>query len=597
MNPLASADRKPWYRPPLWLVACTLAVAINIPSLWVGWVADDYIHREFILRHLSAPQWTWTSDFWDMFNSHLPVETRVAFGALPWWTSPDLRVALFRPLGTLSHYLDYWLWPESSVAMHAHNLVLFAISVFLVSQLYLRLLPVRVAWIAALLYAADDANTLGVAWIASRNTLLTALFALLTLLEYVHFRADGSKRHAAAAWFALLLAHASSEGALATWAYLVAHAVFVDKAPWRARLLALAPYALLSISFVALTSALGFGVHGSGAYIDPRTQPLLFLEALTTRLPQLVLMQLGVVPELSSAVPEAVAVVLLVLAVLTLLGLVALVARARRDPRDGSGVLFMAFGCLGSLLPICAVGAVGRLLFVSGLGGHALVAALAIFVCDRGTKDWRNKLTPALSAALAACVLLPQGVIDAVGARQAAPWWLRAHRSFLQVARTLPTGAKTADSIVMILNARDYLTTPFVQLYYAAFVMPRPPMIHVLGVSTAAVSVERLDAFNLTLTPEGGYLADPTSILVRPRNLPFKVDQRFDLYGAQVHVEQITFDGRPARIRVATFGLDNPKLLWVAWNDKLQRYEQVVLPSVGQSTLLPALPASARILP
>ncbi|HET8936951.1 MAG TPA: hypothetical protein VFN67_26090, partial [Polyangiales bacterium] len=331
MTPLASADRTPWSRPPLWLVACALAVAINLPSLRVGWVADDYIHREFVVRHLQAAEWTWTDDFWDMFNSHLPVETRIALGALPWWTSPDLRVALFRPLGTLSHYFDYSVWPDSAAAMHAHNILLFAISVFFVSQLYLRLLPTKVAWIAAVLYAADDANTLGVAWIASRNTLLTAVFALLALFAYMRYRSEGKRVDAVIAWLALLLAHASSEGGLATWAYFVGHALFIDKASRRSRLLALLPYALLSGSWVALTSLLGFGVHGSGAYIDPRSQPLLFVEALTTRLPKLILMQFGIVPELASGVSETMGLVFLGLTLLSLMGVAAMLWRGRHE--------------------------------------------------------------------------------------------------------------------------------------------------------------------------------------------------------------------------------------------------------------------------
>jgi hypothetical protein len=149
----------------------------------------------------------------------------------------------------------------------------------------------------------------------------------------------------------------------------------------------------------------------------------------------------------------------------------------------------------------------------------------------------------------------------------------------------------------MILNARDYLTTPFVQLYYTVFVMPHPPMIHVLGVSTEAVTVERADAFSLVLTPQGGYLADPTSILVRPRNLPFHDGDEVNLFGARVRVEQITHDARPARIRVTTFDLENPKLLWVAWNDQSRRYERVALPSIGQSITLPPMPTEAPMFP
>ncbi|HKU39356.1 MAG TPA: hypothetical protein VJR89_14460, partial [Polyangiales bacterium] len=344
-----------------------------MPSLDVGWVADDYIHRSFIQDHLQTRNAK--APWWNVFDTRASVFEQVAVGGLPWWTSPNLKVALFRPLATLSHYVDYLLWPNHPAWMHLHNVVLYVLIVLVATELYFRLFGAqqRTALLAALLYAADDAHALGTAWIASRNTLLTTLFALGCFSLYVRGRVTGSRAARQLAPFSLLLAHANSEGAIAIWAYLLAWSALLDPAPPLARLRALAPLMLVSVAWLSLTALLGYGVSGSGAYLDPRTDPLGYLAALPHRLASLLLSQFGVAEEPRLDWPAGLRHVHDVLVYMGLaLGVLALARVWRKQPL----ALFFAAGCFGALLPICAVGPASRLLFISSFGAHAAIAML-----------------------------------------------------------------------------------------------------------------------------------------------------------------------------------------------------------------------------
>src|SRR5688572_9753374 len=58
---------------------------------------------------------------------------------LPWWTDERLRIAFFRPLSSLTHWLDERLYPASALSMHLHSLLWFAAMLSAVLLIYRRL--------------------------------------------------------------------------------------------------------------------------------------------------------------------------------------------------------------------------------------------------------------------------------------------------------------------------------------------------------------------------------------------------------------------------------------------------------------------------
>src|SRR5437764_1073177 len=122
----------------------------------------------------------------------------------------------------------------------------------LVGWLGARHAPWIVIAIGLALYAFDDARGPVVGWIANRNALVALVLALPVLLLHDRWRREG---WAPGRWLAPLVFAVSlgaGESALAILAYVAAHALWLDRASWRDRILALAPYGILVIAWRVL---------------------------------------------------------------------------------------------------------------------------------------------------------------------------------------------------------------------------------------------------------------------------------------------------------------------------------------------------------
>lgn len=581
------------------LVAVALACALSIPALDAGFVADDLVHRKFVLDHLHGTA-TDGMAWWNMFDvcgRKGPAELwkRISLGVLPWWTSRDLKIAFFRPLAVASHYFDFIVWPNSAWWMHLHSIALYATCVWLAAVLYRRLLGARaVAGLAAIFYAIDEAHADGASWLADRNTVMTALFVLLALLLFDRGRRDGDKLALRIAPLVLLCAHASSEGAIAAWGYLGAYALCIDRAPVRDRLRALAPLLAVTVLWMALSAALGFGVRGSGIYVDPRSHPIDFVVVTLERLPETLRAQFTIPLEIERTFQPGAQQVSAVVTY-ALLGLIALAAIPLL--RRSATARFFALGVVGSALPVCAGGAEPRLLFLIGFGGHGFIAELigACLLAWPGLPPLRR----ALAAVVVAASLFLHGPVAAITAPLTPAIWVTIHRQLRQVAASLPTGPGYEQHALMILNTNYLLAQMFVALYRTTSSTQGAALTHLLSASLTPVHLTRVDLNAITLEPEGGFLVEPTSKLVRRPNEPFKVGEVIPLFGPRITVQAVTGDGRPQRIRIDVFDLEDPHWIWMAWSDQQQRYVRVTLPPVGQSMVIagsgPSSPTDGRL--
>ena len=271
--------------PRLALHLAILAVVLTLPALWLGWQLDDHTFR-FILLGEGEGEMTPFRIFTLLQGDPEVNGEFIDLGYLPWWTEEHFRIAFFRYFTVLTMWLDYRLWPESPWLMHAHSLLWFAILTVSVVVFYRRLYggPTVVAGLAALLYTLDDARAVPVVWLANRNALTAAVFGVLCLWAHDRWRRGGWKPGAVLGPLFLALALASAEMGLGAIAYLVAHALFLDRdSPALRRIAALVPSGVVVTIWIVAYRLLGYGVEGSGLYIDPVRSPLAYLRALPGR--------------------------------------------------------------------------------------------------------------------------------------------------------------------------------------------------------------------------------------------------------------------------------------------------------------------------
>jgi hypothetical protein len=565
------------------------ALLLTLPALGAGLQFDDYYHRQVLLG-AASPAAPMRLLFAFLDGDPAQAQRLMDSGVFPWWTLPAAREAFWRPLSALTHWLDYRLWPNHPALMHAHSLLWFGALVAAAAALYRRLAPsLLAAGLAALLYALDDAHGFAAGWLANRNGLLAALFGVLCLQAYLRWRRDAWRPGAVLAPLWLALGLLSAEAALGALAYVAAYALCLDRAPWRGRLRALLPLALVAVGWAGLYRALGYGAWGT-AYVDPLREPLAFARVLLERAPVLLLAQFAGPPaEVYPFLAPALRLAVWAAALLVSAGLAWLFAPLVRHSPTAR---FWATGLLLALLPVSAALPANRLLFFTGLGAFGLLAewlspSLAPRPVTESPVARKKSVVRRLSSfilGLSSFVLLLIHVVIAPLLLPVAAF-SPALLGHLEPA-ALGVDADPAHTVVL-LNAPSFFSASFLGLIRSAHGLPLPARVRYLGAGPAALSLSRPDARTLLVTPAGGYLTgfDP---VFRGAQHPLRLGDTIALAGLTVAVRALTADGRPA---TAAFRFDVPledaSLRWYAWRGGV--FVPAAPPAVGQTLSLPPL--------
>jgi protein O-mannosyl-transferase len=117
----------------------------------------------------------------------------------------------FAPLTIATFLVEHTLWGLNAGGYHATNLVLHAINAILVFALMRQLTKNNwTAWIVSALFAVHPLQIESVAWVASRKTLLSSMFMLLSGICYLRPQRTGRDEAWGLLWLALgLLSKAS----------------------------------------------------------------------------------------------------------------------------------------------------------------------------------------------------------------------------------------------------------------------------------------------------------------------------------------------------------------------------------------------------
>jgi tetratricopeptide (TPR) repeat protein len=176
--PVVSRDRFLWLLLPVLLLATLIAYH---PAWHGGMLWDDK-------AHITIP------------------ELRSAKGLWRIWFDLDATQQYY-PVVHSAFWILYALWGDQTLAYHIVNILLHALSAFLLA-LILRRLSVPGAWLAAVIFALHPVHVESVAWISElKNTLSGALFlgAALSYLEFDKGRQKWSYGLAAALFVLALL--------------------------------------------------------------------------------------------------------------------------------------------------------------------------------------------------------------------------------------------------------------------------------------------------------------------------------------------------------------------------------------------------------
>lgn len=591
------------------LAACLIAfsVVLRHDALEVGFSVDDYAQLAMMRGVYPVPRAPLELFTFSDGSAHENQALRQG-GIFPWWSHPELRISMCRPLASALMWLDLSLFGMNAVGYQLHSLWWWLAMAGLFAWLLRRLLPAVPALLALALFAFDDVHHMLLGWIAMRNASVATAFGLLAL----HLRLSALERGARTRVWPALVAFAfallAGEYAIA----LVGFALLLELGyaqGARQRLAAIAPWAVLLAVYFALRSAFGFGAYGSGMYVDPIAEPLHFLRSVPERLPVLAgdlvfglrsgwwtfgfpwAPQFGaaglIPPEWAHdmqplrAVQERIGWV--AVGLLALLVILAMRSEASRRAR------FLVLGAPLALVPVLSPFPESRVL-VPALAGFSVVLACCLHACAVAfRRRSRARVWPALGLAAGASLFALQlgggaffGWLDA-----------RISASFVQAIRAsilapeLDAPMRSGER-VMLLGAADPTTTIYIQPVRLLHGRPAPVPVHLLGaftqhrmtrVSERAFVLERLHL---------GYVPGDTYASVF-NSRPLRAGDRFSLDGLQATVER-AHQGRPVRTRFELdLPLDHPGVLLLA--QTARGLDRVYFPPIGgEALIMPAIP-------
>lgn len=593
------------------MFACFAGVALTLPSLWVGFAQDDYFFLSVFkgspgLEGLEQSIWNTFS-----FSEGDPARNRLRMdhGIAPWWVADGWKVDLWRPLASLSHWLDFNLFGENPLPMHIHNLLLYGALCLITATLYRRIMSSGLAaGLAALVFAVDSGHGIAAGWISNRNSLLGGLFCVGSLWAHHRWRSGASSRRPLGDWMPyapvalalLTIGLFSAESAIAVGGYFLAYALFLDPLSQRhagtgdsepsrfdlrgfGRAFALLlPYLAAVMLWRGIYAGLGHGVHGSWMYVDPAQEFPVFAKHFASYFP---VMTLGLFAAPDSTLwnmlpaPWQTPFVLLALA---LLGFFAWAAWP--FVKGNSVAKFWAMGALIAVIPACATMPSDRNLLIASIGASALVAHVLSALIEN-----RAALGPPGSVSLRSAKLFSSILIGLHLAISPVALLFTSYvigymdRSFRYVNASVPTGQ---ERIVVINSPMDMLAASLPILRSGRGDAPPSHWLW-LSAGTGRVTVERTGENSLSVALSEDFLRAPWSkIFRRPETDPMAPGYSVTVDGTVITVRAVSPDGRPTEIAVEFEGpIDGGGYRFLTWQD--QAYVPFTLPEAGATATAP----------
>jgi hypothetical protein len=574
--------------PALPFVLVAVALVLSVPSLFTGWQQDDLVHRFYLLGNPDVTGERLSPlrlfDFMDGDSSR--THKLIDIGVVPWWTLPTIRLSFWRPLSSLTHWLDYLLWPQSSVLMHLQNLFWLAALVAATTLLYRRLLGTPwVAGLAALFFALDDAHGLPAGWIANRNALVAGLFGVLVLLVHDRWRREDWGGGVVLGPLLLAVALLSGESALAVCGYLFAYALFVDRAKTGSRIVSLVPYAAVALVWLIAYNALGYGTWGSGFYVDPLSEPLGFLAAVVKKGPILLADQLALPPSsFFIFLPESATWGFWGWALVVLVVLGFLLAPLLRRDRSAK---FWLTGLLLSIPLVCSTVPHSRLLTFAGIGGFGLLAQWIAGLKSGASWMPTGRAWRVLARPMPAIFMVVHTVIAAVLFVFNSTSATFGERLIQKSAATFEAGAELQSQDLVMLNHPMIFQGHYFATARLLEGRSLPRHTRILAAATVTLHLQRPDDRTLVIRPEGGFLGAPFDDVFRGPSHPLQQGEQIVLTGMTAQVNELTPDGRPAEVAFRfAVPLSDSSLRWVRWDDG--RYVAFEPPEVGGSMVVAA---------
>lgn len=547
-----------------WLATLAVALLLGLSTISIGFYSDDWL----LITIVEGKAGTSATKL-DLyrFATGNPAETNafVARGPWPWWTFPELRIQLWRPLASALFTLDHALFGHAPLGYHLHAILWWLGTVLAAGAVLRRAVPPTAAAVAVLLFVVDDAHVQPIGWISARHMIVAAAPALFGLWAHLRAREEGWGAGRLLGPLGLALGLLGSEAALGVLGLWIAYELVGRRDARSTRARAAAPAVVLGLLYVGAYKALGYGAANSGMYVEPLSDPFSFVKVALIRIPVLAGdLLLGVPADFSNIAPPGPFAALGAVALLVV-GLLVRSAWPSLSEHERASVRWLSLGALFGVLVGLAGFPGSRVLLVPGIGAFGVLGLLVDKALLQTTPAPRSTRVAGyaflvLHGALALAMFGVQTSVLGDMARKT-----EAVSSSLSFDAPLPKR-------VYILTASD----PLGPIYgFAARLVKRPVDVDtwsILSMAKRTHRIERTSDRSLTIATEDGTFFDGGFVDVyRSRNHPLPAGTVVDLKGATVRVlaDQA---GLPTRIELTLdVPFEDPSIALLAWQDSALR--------------------------
>ena len=567
-------------------LAAIVGVLLTLPSVNKGLVADDFFHWEVLTNRIDNSQPGSVRGMFSFADGNAERTRKfMEEGIFPWWSSETVRLSFWRPLSEMTHWLDYALWPKSIPLMHIQSMLWYGL-VILALGFWLRSIDTNKsrAGLATWIYAISATHGTVVGWIANRNALVAAFFALLSLIAFHRARQSTASLRAAIifalSYVMFVLSLLSGEAAVATGAYLFAYILFVDRrSNFASRFVLLIPFAVIVLIWKYFYSTLGYGTQEAGLYIDPAAEPLRFLYNAVMRVPALLLAQIFGAPSIFYTFLPKISLQLIYSTVACIFIAVFFFASRTLGVWRDHSARFYALGMLLAIIPVCAASPDDRLLTFAGFGGCGLMACFLFAMAEqfkrlRGLRGFGLKATAGYFVFIH-FIVAPIALTWNVNAM------FRAMGPLIEYpAITFPEEKLSKNTRLMLINPplpSCVAYIPFVRNYYG---LTSVHSAFAMAPGSRRMTLEVVDEKTLRITMPEGFLS-PLDNFFRDPRLGFDTGTKIDLDDIEVNVIDVLPDGQPRTVQFHFKHLLSDKnLQFFVWHK--DKYREFNLPAIGK---------------
>lgn len=606
----------------LWGAFAAIAVVcgvLYIPGLDAGFLADDLFQISMLEKRMGSYSVAHLYAFAP--GDAATNAAHVQRGSLPWWTHPQFRFVMVRPLSSLLLSLDHFVFPRQAFAHHVHSAVWFSAVLGTGYVLLRRLLGPWIAAVAIASFAVDETMTWMVAWLANRCALVCTVFAFTALWVHIRAARDPKAFRGRGSMLELLLwigAFAGGEYAVGGVAYLGAFMLLGDTRSRKTRIVSMWPAAVALLAFVTAYIVLGGGVYGGTTYVDPFRETGQFFRVMGHRVPRMAgevwsnwageserfwlryaesgLSEKVMPPGIKDLGVQAYRHA--AFAIATTLGWVVplwWLARRHWTQDERRSVRWLVLGSCFALLPISAIPPATRALMLPNFGVAAFVGA-SLVATVRAWRAGDSALRRGVLTALALLVGWLHFVREFGYTREHLDAILGAQRAYAQFYRNEAFAELDLRGKHVVVIATPGLVTGIhgVSMMHVLG-MQAPQTWHVLGIGPRPYTLRRVGKRKLELSSVGGAMHHtPQEILFRnPYDALKKGDQvEAGLFKAKV-LNDRNGSGPGSVLFEFLWSLDDPRIVVVEVGPTGLR--PFALPPVGK--LVPVSPPALPEIP